>query len=80
MPSVAFTLFYEGRRKCLGYNVADLNLRLLFGNMIKRFDLVMDEARPIKFGFAALWEVTNPMVKLRLRQVWSLVVLGFILF
>ena len=67
MPSVAFTPFYEGRRKCLGYNVANLNMRLLIGNMIKRFDLVMDDSRPMKFGVAALWEVSNPLVKIRLR-------------
>ena len=67
MPSVAFTPFYEGRRKCLGYNVADVNMRLLIGNIIKRFDLVMDESRPMKFRIAGLWEVANPLVKIRLR-------------
>lgn len=67
MPEVAWTPFYAGRRKCIGTHIADLNMRLSIGNMIKRFDLKMDQSRQIEFEVGGLTEVKEPMVKIKMR-------------
>jgi len=64
---MGFTPFLDGRRKCLGYNLADLNMRLLIGTIIRNFDMEMDQSHPIRFEFVAVYGVQSPMIKLRVR-------------
>jgi cytochrome P450 len=67
MHELAWTPFYSGKRRCIGFHIADLNIRLLIGNMIKWFDLKMDQSRQIEFEVGGLTEVKEPIVKIRLR-------------
>ena len=59
--------FYEGRRKCLGYNFALMNMRLMIGYTINTFELKVDDGFEIIMD-KAVYQCSNPLVKIKLRN------------
>ena len=59
--------FYEGKRKCIGYNLALMNMRLLIGYTINKFELKVDDDLEIIMDIF-LYKVKNPFIKIKLRN------------
>ena len=59
--------FGEGKRKCIGYSLADVNMRLLMGYTLNKTCIEVDEDYQVKFVNKGIYSCANPIVKMKLR-------------
>jgi len=59
--------FYDGRRKCIGYVLAQMNMNLLIGYMAEKCDIKVEKDYKIEMGYDAVYNVKNPIINLKLR-------------
>ena len=60
--------FYEGKRKCIGYVLAQMNMNLLLGYVIDKLDFKVEKDYKISMGYDAVYNVTNPIINVKLRK------------
>ena len=57
-----FTPFYEGKRKCIGYNMAIMNMKLMIGFVIDRYETKIADDFEMVMEIDAVYNVKNPNV------------------
>jgi cytochrome P450 len=58
--------FYEGRRKCMGYVLGEMSIKLLVGNMLKMFELENRQDEDIRMEINAVYAASDPKIAIRL--------------
>merc|ERR1719264_10638 len=64
----AFIPFYSGKRMCIGYTIAELNLHMIIGNLTQRFDFHLPEDYEIQMFPKGLYQCMNPFIDIKLRN------------
>jgi len=59
--------FYEGKRKCLGYILAQMNMNLLIGYFLDKFEVKVDKDYKINMAIDAVYNCSNPIIGVKLR-------------
>lgn len=59
--------FGEGKRKCIGYSLGNINMKLLMGYTLNKTSIEVDEDYQVKFVNKGIYSCANPIVKMRLR-------------
>jgi len=67
LDKYAYIPFYEGKRKCLGYNLADLSMKLLIGNIIDKYETKVEEDYKMCMALDAVYCVQHPYLMMKLK-------------
>ena len=60
--------FLAGKRKCLGYSLAEMNVKILMGYLINKLEMEVPEKHEIKMRTNGLYQCVNPMVNIKLKN------------
>jgi cytochrome P450 len=61
------TPYYEGKRKCLGYPLGEMAVKLLIGTMLKMFELENRQDGDIKMEIHVLYSTADPKIAIKLK-------------
>jgi cytochrome P450 len=59
--------YYEGKRKCLGYLVGELSVKLIVGNMLNMFEFENRQDGEIRMEINVAYEVVDPKIAIKLK-------------
>jgi hypothetical protein len=59
--------FYEGKRKCMGYVLGEMSIKLSVGNMLKTFDLENRQDEDIRMDLNAVYAAVEPKIAIKLH-------------
>ena len=60
--------FYTGKRGCLGRIAGEFNMKLMVGNILKRFELKLEDGYQMVMELDGAYACKNPDVLIRLRR------------
>jgi hypothetical protein len=63
----AHTPYYEGKRKCLGFPVGELSVKLIVGYMLKMFEFENRHDEEIRMMINVAYEVVDPKIAIKLN-------------
>jgi cytochrome P450 len=61
------TPFYEGRRKCMGYNLAQMMIKLMVGNMLNMFEIENRQDGEIRMEIDGVYSAADPKIAIKLK-------------
>jgi len=64
----AYAPFGTGRRGCIGKNFGELMVKLLLGNVVKKFDLEKVKGCEPEYCLGLTYNCANPLVRIKLRD------------
>ena len=64
-----FLPFFEGKRKCVGYNLAEMNIKFLMGYLMNNLEMEVPEKHQIIMGVDGLYKCLNPMINIKLKNM-----------
>ena len=59
--------FGEGRRKCIGYVIAEMSFKLAVGNMLKMYELENRQDGDIRMEIHVLYSTADPKIAIKLK-------------
>lgn len=59
--------FFEGKRKCIGYNLANFQIKFMIGYMMNKYELKVDKDYVIRMGGGGTFQTLNPTIEIKLK-------------
>jgi hypothetical protein len=59
--------FYEGRRKCMGYVLGEMGIKLMVGNMLRMFEIENRQDGEIRMEIGSVYCAADPKIAIKLK-------------